>query len=168
LVVIHLQPISLSENVKETAIPVGFGVKQLPLRTATAPDIIDRDNYSVTPLFSSLSFPDAHCGYGLVCFQKGASKNVPGCSGEDSSKTDFCIKDPNPKSYGANGATVTSVNVISAEEAGNLPAENDVTTPEDEEESEVAAAEIEQKSGSTMLSVYAGMMITLSVFFSLA
>jgi hypothetical protein len=34
------------------------------------------------------------CGNGLICFHRDGGEPVPGCLGEDSSRNDYCIRDP--------------------------------------------------------------------------
>lgn len=42
---------------------------------------------------------DQQCGEGLICFQREENMAVPGCIGNDSNKTDYCILDPHGDGY---------------------------------------------------------------------
>ena len=60
---------------------------------------------SFPPLLISKVFPlklcqgdcdsNDDCQPGLICFQRNGTEPVPGCSGTDSTRTDYCILDPN-------------------------------------------------------------------------
>lgn len=61
---------------------------------------------------------DSHCQAGLICFQRTQNVPVPGCTGSDSSKTDYCIfpdSMPIVKEYTAGKLTVQKLGLLLSE-----------------------------------------------------
>jgi hypothetical protein len=60
---------------------------------------------------------DEQCGEGLICFQRDENMTVPGCIGDDPTKTDYCILDPHGEGYTfpPTGTPTTAEPSISAE-----------------------------------------------------